>query len=79
MPAFGTLALALTLAVAALPAAAKPKQAERKAEMAQATAVSEAQAAKTGRKHCGQRAYSVSVGNPAFKDRLALWPAPCGW
>jgi predicted LPLAT superfamily acyltransferase len=32
-----------------------------------------------GRQHCGQRAFSVSVGNPAFKDRLDLWPLPCRW
>jgi len=24
--------------------------------------------------HYGQRAYSVSVGNPAFPNRLAHWP-----
>jgi hypothetical protein len=31
-----------------------------------------------GSQHCGQQSYSVSVGNPAFKHRLARWPAPCG-
>src|SRR4026209_203926 len=31
------------------------------------------------RQHCGQRAFSVSVGNPAFKDRLDSWPLPCRW
>jgi hypothetical protein len=34
---------------------------------------------KDDRSHCGQRAYSVSVGNPAFPDRAAQWPRPCGW
>jgi hypothetical protein len=24
--------------------------------------------------HYGQRAYSISVGNPAFPDRFAHWP-----
>jgi len=32
----------------------------------------------SGKSHCGQRSYSVSVGNPAFRNRLALWPRPCG-
>jgi len=30
-------------------------------------------------KHCGQRSFSVSVGNPAFKNRVTDWPAPCDW
>ena len=29
--------------------------------------------------HCGQRTFSVSVGNPAFPDRVIWWPRPCGW
>ena len=29
--------------------------------------------------HCGQRSFSVSVGNPAFPDRALWWPRPCGW
>jgi hypothetical protein len=29
--------------------------------------------------HCGQRSFSVSVGNPAFPDRAVWWPRPCGW
>ena len=28
----------------------------------------------TAEDHCGQRAYSISVGNPAFPDRFAHWP-----
>lgn len=35
--------------------------------------------AKADKQHCGQRAYSVSVGNPAFPDRATQWPRPCGW
>ena len=34
---------------------------------------------KADKSHCGQRAYSVSVGNPAFPDRATQWPRPCGW
>ena len=30
------------------------------------------------RKHCGQRSFSISVGNPAFKNDIAYWPSPCG-
>jgi len=26
---------------------------------------------------CVERSFSVSVGNPAYKNRLAYWPAPC--
>ena len=29
--------------------------------------------------HCGQRSFSVSVGNPAFPERMIWWPRPCGW
>jgi hypothetical protein len=29
-------------------------------------------------KHCGQRSFSISVGNPAFKNGIAYWPSPCG-
>jgi hypothetical protein len=29
--------------------------------------------------HCGQRSFSVSVGNPAFPGRAIWWPWPCGW
>ena len=29
-------------------------------------------------KHCGQRSFSISVGNPAFKNDIAYWPSPCG-
>ncbi|MGH9552063.1 MAG: hypothetical protein ACRD3W_21935, partial [Terriglobales bacterium] len=29
--------------------------------------------------HCGQRSFSVSVGNPAFPERMLWWPRPCGW
>jgi hypothetical protein len=32
-----------------------------------------------GRTHCGQRSFSVSVGNPAFEYRVTDWPAPCDW
>jgi hypothetical protein len=32
-----------------------------------------------GQTHCGQRSFSVSVGNPAFRNRIADWPCPCGW
>ena len=27
---------------------------------------------------CVERSFSISVGNPAYKNRLAHWPAPCG-
>ena len=27
---------------------------------------------------CVERSFSVSVGNPAYRSRLANWPAPCG-
>ena len=27
---------------------------------------------------CIERSFSVSVGNPAYPNRQALWPAPCG-
>jgi hypothetical protein len=26
---------------------------------------------------CVERSASVSVGNPAYRNRLATWPAPC--
>jgi hypothetical protein len=26
---------------------------------------------------CVERSFSVSVGNPAYRSRLAIWPAPC--
>jgi hypothetical protein len=29
-------------------------------------------------KHCGQRSFSISVGNPAFKNDIVYWPSPCG-
>jgi hypothetical protein len=28
--------------------------------------------------HCGQRSFSISVGNPAFKNDIVYWPDPCG-
>jgi hypothetical protein len=28
---------------------------------------------------CVERSFSISVGNPAYKNRLAVWPAPCRW
>ena len=27
---------------------------------------------------CVERSFSIGVGNPAYKNRLATWPAPCG-
>ena len=27
---------------------------------------------------CVERSFSISVGNPAYKNRMAYWPAPCG-
>jgi hypothetical protein len=27
---------------------------------------------------CVERSFSVSVGNPAYRNRLSIWPAPCG-
>jgi hypothetical protein len=27
---------------------------------------------------CVERSFSISVGNPAYKSRLSIWPAPCG-
>ena len=27
---------------------------------------------------CVERSFSISVGNPAYRNRLAIWPAPCG-
>jgi hypothetical protein len=29
------------------------------------------------RDKCVERSFSVSVGNPAYPNRLAVWPAPC--
>jgi hypothetical protein len=29
------------------------------------------------RNDCVDRSFSVSVGNPAFPNRLAIWPGPC--
>jgi hypothetical protein len=26
---------------------------------------------------CVERSFSVSVGNPAYPNRLAFWPTPC--
>jgi hypothetical protein len=26
---------------------------------------------------CVERSFSISVGNPAYPNRLAIWPAPC--
>jgi hypothetical protein len=26
---------------------------------------------------CVERSFSISVGNPAYPNRLARWPAPC--
>jgi hypothetical protein len=26
---------------------------------------------------CIERSFSISVGNPAYKNRLSIWPAPC--
>ena len=28
-------------------------------------------------RHCGQRSFSISVGNPAFKNDMVYWPSPC--
>jgi hypothetical protein len=27
---------------------------------------------------CVERSFSISVGNPAYKHHLSIWPAPCG-
>ena len=27
---------------------------------------------------CIERSFSISVGNPAYKNRSSIWPAPCG-
>ena len=27
---------------------------------------------------CVERSFSISVGNPAYKNRSSIWPAPCG-
>ena len=27
---------------------------------------------------CVERSFSISVGNPAYPNRLAIWPAPFG-
>jgi hypothetical protein len=26
---------------------------------------------------CVERSFSISVGNPGYPNRLAIWPAPC--
>jgi hypothetical protein len=26
---------------------------------------------------CVDRSFSISVGNPAYRNRLSIWPAPC--
>jgi hypothetical protein len=28
---------------------------------------------------CVERSFSISVGNPAYRNRWAIWPAPCRW
>ncbi len=28
---------------------------------------------------CVERSFSISVGNPAYTNRLFIWPAPCRW
>jgi hypothetical protein len=67
------------IAVGALPGPAK--SAERR-QMTQSHKIASRHSANgngEGRQHCGQRSFSISVGNPAFTDRVALWPRPCGW
>ena len=27
---------------------------------------------------CVERSFSISVGNPAYRNRSSIWPAPCG-
>jgi hypothetical protein len=74
----GAIILTVVLiAVWALPA----KSAERR-QMTQSNKIASRRSANGNgedRQHCGQRSFSISVGNPAFTDRVALWPRPCGW
>ena len=76
----GSFALAAIL-IAALVQSASARPAQRQySSKADGDASRAAQAARgDGRQYCGQRAFSVSVANPAFKDRMDLWPLPCRW
>lgn len=73
--ALGLLA-AWVLMAAPEPALAKGKPTVHKRPL---KGMSAAKTKSGNRQHCGLRGFSVSVGNPAFKDRLAAWPGPCRW
>jgi hypothetical protein len=65
-----TIGLGLTLlAASSLVAAAKP--AHKKKHLWVSSYYGQRYSAND---HYGQRAYSISVGNPAFPDRFAHWP-----
>jgi hypothetical protein len=75
-----TIGLALTLIAGfGLAAFAEPAPFKRTAHAHKEVSKDRYRLSDSDRSHCGQRSFSISVGNPAFKDRVALWPAPCGW
>ncbi len=80
-PCAGFLSCLVLAAGLTLPAQDALAKSGKSARTGSAFAIQKESASPTrsGRSHCGERSYSVSVGNPAFKDRLALWSGPCRW
>jgi hypothetical protein len=75
-----TIGLAVALiAGSGLVAVAEPVLVKRMAQAHKGVTKDRYRLSDGDRIYCGQRSFSISVGNPAFKDRVALWPAPCGW
>ena len=75
-----TIGLAMVLiAGSALCTLAKPAPKATAQTYQRETSENSYRAADDDRSHCGQRSFSISVGNPAFSGRIAQWPRPCGW
>jgi hypothetical protein len=75
-----TIGLAAGLiAASALAIMAEPTRAKETARVHKRSPIDWRRPSDEDRQHCGQRSFSVSVGNPAFRNRLVNWPGPCGW
>lgn len=65
------------IAAAGLALVAEPAFAKKAARFAKPLPIGWYRLSSEIRNDCVDRSFSVSVGNPAFPDRLAVWPGPC--
>ena len=69
--------IAVVIAAWALPPVSEPALAKKAPPLRTQPPIGWYRSSDNVRIDCVERSFSISAGNPAYPNRLAMWPAPC--